>query len=103
MYPGLPSHPDHQVAKKQTGGAFGGMLSIIIKGGEKAAIDICRYVQVFYPATSLGGVESLIEHRKTVSGDGFPVDPALLRLSIGIEDAEDLIADLDQALTRIQK
>ena len=100
MYPGLPSHPDHDIATKQTGGAYGGMLSIIVKGGEKAAIDTCRYVQVFYPATSLGGVESLIEHRKTVSGEGFPVDPALLRISIGIEDADDLIADLDQALNR---
>ncbi|MEM7240863.1 MAG: aminotransferase class I/II-fold pyridoxal phosphate-dependent enzyme [Pseudomonadota bacterium] len=100
MYPGLPSHPDHEIAKKQTGGAYGGMLSILVKGGKKAAIDTCRYVQVFYPATSLGSVESLIEHRKTVSGEGFPVDPALLRLSIGIEDADDLIADLDQALTR---
>ncbi len=101
MYPGLPSHPDHDIAKRQTGGAFGGMLSIIVKGGERAAIDVCRYVQVFYPATSLGGVESLIEHRKTVSGDGFPVDPALLRISVGIEDADDLIADLDQALGRL--
>ena len=100
MYPGLPSHPDHEIATRQTGGAYGGMLSILVKGGERAAIDTCRYVQVFYPATSLGGVESLIEHRKTVSGDGFPVHPALLRISVGIEDADDLIADLDQALLR---
>ena len=76
------------------------MLSVLVKGGEQAAIDVCRFVQVFYPATSLGGVESLIEHRKTVSGDGFPVHPALLRISVGIESADDLIADLDQALIR---
>ena len=100
LYPGLPSHPGHEVAKRQTGGQYGGMLSIIVKGGEQAAIDVARFCEVFYPATSLGGVESLIEHRKTVSGEGFPVDPALLRLSIGIEDVSDLIADLEQALTR---
>ena len=100
MYPGLPSHPDHEIAKKQTGGAYGGMLSVIVKGQEQTAIDVTRFCEVFYPATSLGGVESLIEHRKTVSGEGFPVHPRLLRLSIGIEDASDLIADLDQSLER---
>ena len=100
MYPGLPSHPDHEIAKRQTGGAYGGMLSVLVKGEEQTAIDVCRFCEVFYPATSLGGVESLIEHRKTVSGEGFPVHPRLLRLSIGIEDAGDLIADLDQALER---
>lgn len=100
MYPGLPSHPDHEIAKRQTGGKYGGMLSIIVKGSEQTAIDVTRFCEVFYPATSLGGVESLIEHRKTVSGEGFPVHPRLLRLSIGIEDAGDLIADLDQALER---
>ncbi len=100
LYPGLPSHPGHEIAKRQTGGAYGGMLSIIVKGEEQTAIDVTRFCEVFYPATSLGGVESLIEHRKTVSGEGFPVHPRLLRLSIGIEDADDLIADLDQALER---
>lgn len=100
LYPGLPSDPGHDVAKRQTDGKFGGMLSIIVKGTEKTAIDVCRYVEVFYPATSLGGVESLIEHRKTVSGEGFPVHPQLLRLSVGIEDADDLIYDLEQALAR---
>ncbi|SFR65547.1 trans-sulfuration enzyme family protein [Litoreibacter janthinus] len=100
LYPGLPSDPGHEVAKKQTGGQFGGMMSIIVKGSETTAIDVTRFCEVFYPATSLGGVESLIEHRKTVSGEGFPVHPRLLRLSIGIEDADDLIYDLEQALTR---
>ena len=100
LYPGLPSHPAHAVAQRQTGGQFGGMLSIIVKGSKQTAIDVTRYCKLFYPATSLGGVESLIEHRMTVSGPNFPVHPRLLRLSIGIEDADDLIYDLEQALTR---
>ncbi len=100
MYPGLPSHPDHEIAKRQTDGMYGGMMSIIVTGTEQTAVDTARYCELFYPATSLGGVESLIEHRKTVSGEGFPVHPRLLRLSIGIEDAADLINDLDQALAR---
>ena len=100
LYPGLASDPGHEVAKRQTGGQFGGMMSIIIKGTEQMAIDVTRFCQLFYPATSLGGVESLVEHRKTVSGEGFPVHPRLLRLSIGIEEADDLIYDLEQALVR---
>jgi len=100
LYPGLPTHPGHEIAARQTGGMFGGMLSIITRGGEQTAIDTARHCRLFYPATSLGGVESLIEHRKTVSGPGFKVHPNLLRLSIGIEDAGDLIDDLEQALNR---
>lgn len=100
LYPGLPTDPGHEVAKRQTDGQFGGMMSIIIKGSEQTAIDVTRFCELFYPATSLGGVESLVEHRKTVSGDGFPVHPRLLRLSIGIEEADDLIYDLEQALAR---
>lgn len=100
LYPGLEAHPGHAVQNRQTGGQFGGMMSMIPKGSEQNAIDVARNCRVFYPATSLGGVESLIEHRKTVSGDGFPVHPNLLRLSIGIEDADDLIADLEQALAK---
>jgi cystathionine gamma-synthase len=100
LYPGLPSDLGHDVAKMQTGGQFGGMMSVIVDGSEQTAIDVTRFCEVFYPATSLGGVESLIEHRKTVSGDGFPVHPRLLRLSIGIEDVDDLIYDLEQALSR---
>lgn len=100
FYPGLPTDPGHEIAKKQTDGQFGGMLSLIVKGTEQTAIDVARYCTLFYPATSLGGVESLIEHRKTVSGDGFPVHPRLLRLSIGIEDASDLIYDLEQAIAQ---
>ncbi len=100
LYPGLPSHPGHAIAQRQTGGMFGGMMSIIVKGSEATAIDVVRACEVFYPATSLGGVESLIEHRKTVSGEGFPVHPRLLRISVGIEDVGDLIDDLDCALAR---
>ena len=98
LYPGLKSHQGHEISKKQTDGKFGSMLSIIIKGNEKNAIDVAKACKIFYPATSLGGVESLIEHRKTVSGEGFPVHPRLLRLSIGIENLDDLIYDLEQAL-----
>lgn len=100
LYPGLTSHPGHEIAKRQTDGQYGGMMSIIVKGSEQTAIDVARFCQVFYPATSLGGVESLIEHRKTVSGEDFPVHPQLLRLSIGIEDVNDLVHDLEQALSQ---
>ena len=99
----MSDHPGHQISKIQTGGQFGGMISIIVKGNEKTAIDVARYCEIFYPATSLGGVESLIEHRKTVSGENFPVNERLLRLSIGIEEPIDLINDLEQALARAAK
>ncbi len=102
LFPGLAAHPGHAVAARQTNGMFGAMMSIIVQGSEQTAIDVCRHTKVFYPATSLGGVESLIEHRKTVSGEGFPVHPRLLRLSIGIENVDDLIADLEQALQKAQ-
>ncbi len=102
LYPGLPSHPGHDVACRQMKGGFGGMMSLLVKGGEDAARDAARYAQVFFPATSLGGVESLIEHRKTVEGPHSLVAPNLLRLSVGIEDVRDLIADLEQALERAQ-
>ncbi len=98
LYPGLPSHPGHEIAKRQMTAGFGGMLSILIKGGADQAHDIARFTQVFFPATSLGGVESLIEHRKAVEGPHSIVPDNLIRLSIGIEDVRDLIADLEQAL-----
>ncbi len=100
LYPGLPSDPGYEISKRQTGGQFGGMMSLIIKGTEQNAVDVARFCKLFYPATSLGGVESLIEHRKTVSGEGFPVHPGLLRLSIGIEDPDDLIYDIEQSLSQ---
>jgi cystathionine gamma-synthase len=79
-------------------GGFGGMLSIRVKGGEAAAIQCAARVKLWKRATSLGGVESLIEHRASIEGAGTPVPRDLLRLSAGIENAEELLADLSQAL-----
>jgi cystathionine gamma-synthase len=98
LYPGLPSHPGHAIAARQMQGGFGGMLSIRVKGGEAAAIAAAARVRVWKRATSLGGVESLLEHRASVEGAGSPVPADLLRLSVGLEDADDLIDDLRQAL-----
>ena len=100
LYPGLPSHPGHAVAARQMTGGFGGMLSLLVNGGFDRARDVARFARVFLPATSLGGVESLIEHRKSVESPHSLVPDNLLRLSIGIEDPADLIADLEQALER---
>jgi cystathionine gamma-synthase len=99
LYPGLPNHPGHAVAAGQMRGGFGGMLSIRVKGGEDAAIATAARVEIWKRATSLGGVESLVEHRASIEGVGTPVPADLLRLSVGIEDPRDLIDDLDQALT----
>jgi len=98
LYPGLPSHPGHEVARRQMRGGFGGMLSIRLRGGEAAAVGTAARVELWKRATSLGGVESLIEHRASVEGTGSPCPPDLLRLSTGIEDTGDLYADLDRAL-----
>ena len=98
-YPGLQDAPDHSLAKRQMDGGFGGMLSIQVKGGEQAAIGAAAKVKIWKRATSLGGVESLIEHRSSIEGPGSPVPTNLLRLSVGIEDSADLYADLDQALS----
>ena len=98
LYPGLPTHPGHAVAARQMTGGFGGMLSIRHKHGEAAAVATAARVAVFKRATSLGGVESLIEQRASIEGPSTPVPPDLLRLSIGLENPEDLIADLEQAL-----
>ncbi len=98
LYPGLPSHPQHAVAQRQMQGGFGGMLSIRVKGGEAAAIACAAKVKLWKRATSLGGVESLIEHRASIEGAGSPVPKDLLRLSTGIEGVEELLADLAQAL-----
>ena len=99
LYPGLKNHKDYRVAVKQMIGGFGGVLSIRIKGGRNAALSVAKSVKLFVPATSLGGVESLIEHRSTVEGSESPIPDDLLRLSVGIEDPDDLIADIDQALS----
>jgi cystathionine gamma-synthase len=97
LYPGLGAHPGHDIARRQMSG-FGGMLSIRVKGGERAAIDAAARVELWKRATSLGGVESLIEHRASIEGAGSPCPTDLLRLSVGLEDVDDLYNDLDRAL-----
>jgi cystathionine gamma-synthase len=103
LYPGLASFAGHNVAARQMKGGFGGMLSVRTKGGERAAIATAARVELWKRATSLGGVESLIEHRASIEGPGTPCPPDLLRLSVGVEDSDDLYADLDQALRRAHK
>ncbi len=98
LYPGLPAHPGHAVAAQQMHGGFGAMLSVRVAGGEPAAVSVAAHTQLWKRATSLGGTESLIEHRASVEGAGTPAPPDLLRLSVGIEDCGDLIDDLEQAL-----
>ena len=98
LYPGLDRHPGHAVAARQMTGGFGAMLSIRVAGGERAAIAAAAQVRLWKRATSLGGVESLIEHRASVEGAHSPCPPDLLRLSVGLEDPHDLLDDLDQAL-----
>ena len=98
LYPGLPDDPGHAVACRQMRDGFGFMLSIQVAGGEAGAIATAARVRLWKRATSLGGVESLIEHRASVEGPGSPCPPDLLRLSTGVEDVDDLFADLDQAL-----
>lgn len=98
LYPGLPQHPGHDVASRQMENGFGYMLSIQVKGGEAAAIATAANVGLWNRATSLGGVESLIEHRASVEAAGTPCPADLLRLSTGIEDPDDLFRDLDGAL-----
>ena len=96
-YPGLSDHVGHEVAARQMS-RFGGMLSFQVKGGREAAMDVAAKVEVFTRATSLGGTESLIEHRASIEGPETRTPENLLRVSVGIEDAGDLIADLTQAL-----
>lgn len=98
LYPGLDSHPGHEVAKKQMQGGFGGMLSLCVRGGESAALEMIKRCKVFIRATSLGGVESLIEHRYSIEGRSSPIPPNLVRISVGAESIDDLITDLEQAL-----
>jgi cystathionine gamma-synthase len=98
LYPGLPAHPGHEIAARQMDGGFGGMLSLRLAGGAGHAHVVLRAVQVFKRATSLGGVESLIEHRRSQEGPSSPVPDDLLRLSVGIEAVGDLVADLEAAL-----
>ncbi|MGP3985385.1 cystathionine gamma-synthase [Streptomyces sp. 3N207] len=102
FYPGLPTHPGHEIAAKQMRG-FGGMVSFRVTGGEEAAVRVCDRAQLFTLGESLGGVESLIEHpgrmtHASVAGSALEVPADLVRLSVGIESADDLLADLTQAL-----
>ncbi|GAA4963290.1 cystathionine gamma-synthase [Yinghuangia aomiensis] len=102
LYPGLPGHPGHDVAVKQMK-AFGGMVSFRVAGGENAAVEVCNRAKLFTLGESLGGVESLIEHpgrmtHASAAGSPLEVPADLVRLSVGIETAEDLVADLERAL-----
>jgi len=97
MYPGLPSHPQHEIAKQQMNG-FGGMLSVCIKGGEIEVKRVINSLKLFSQATSLGGVESLIEHRASIEGPDTKTPFNLLRISVGLEHIDDLIEDMGQAL-----
>jgi cystathionine gamma-synthase len=96
----LPSFAGHEVARRQMQGGFGGMLSIRVAGGEAAAIAVAAHAQSGKRAPSLGSVESLIEHRASIEGQGTPVPRNLLRLSVGLEAVDDLYDDLAQALDR---
>ncbi len=98
LYPGLPQHPGHHIAARQMENGFGYMLSIQVTGGEAAAVRTAARVRLYKRATSLGGVESLIEHRASIEGAGSPCPTDLLRLSTGIEDIDDLHDDLDRSL-----
>lgn len=97
-YPGLETHPQHEIAKSQMKD-FGGMMSFLVKGGVEAASKVVNQVALFAQATSLGGVESLIEHRYSVEGPDSKTPKNLLRISVGLEHADDIIADLEQALS----
>ncbi|MEU3946232.1 cystathionine gamma-synthase [Streptomyces sp. NPDC029526] len=104
LYPGLPDHPGHEVAAKQMR-SFGGMLSFRVEGGEEAAVEVCNRARVFTLGESLGGVESLIEHpgrmtHASVVGSALEVPGDLVRLSVGIENVDDLLQDLQQALDK---
>jgi cystathionine gamma-synthase len=98
LYPGLRSHPGHEVAARQMHGGYGGMMSVRLRDGEAAAQAFVAKLRVVKRATSLGSVESLAEHRASVEGPGTQCPPDLVRLSIGIEQVDDLIADLEGAL-----
>ncbi|MEM7300532.1 MAG: PLP-dependent transferase [Pseudomonadota bacterium] len=99
LYPGLSTHLGHELAQVQMSGGFGSLLSFRVKGSGKEALNVCGRLNLFHRATSLGGVESLVEHRHTIEGDVTGVPDDLIRVSVGIEHVDELIADLDQALS----
>lgn len=100
FYPGLPSHPNHEIAKVQMKGGFGGVFSVCVRGGQHAALALCKNLKLVKHATSLGGVETLIEHRRSAEGAMAISPDNLLRVSVGIEYVDDLIADFEQALLK---
>jgi cystathionine gamma-synthase len=102
LYPGLPEHPGHDTALRQMKGGFGGMFSVRIRKGEKAAIAVAAAVNLWKRATSFGGIESLIEHRASIEGADSPCPADLLRLSVGLEDIDELYADLTRALAAVR-
>jgi cystathionine gamma-synthase len=97
-YPGLESHPGHALAARQMDGGYGGVVSFQVPGDAAAALAVVARTAIFTRATSLGGVESLIEHRASIEGPRTTTPPNLIRLSVGLENAGDLVRDLDQAL-----
>jgi cystathionine gamma-synthase len=101
LYAGLKSHPGHEIAASQMNGGFGGLMSFLVNGDDKAALGMTAYLQVITRATSLGAVESTVDHRYSVEPPDTPTPKNLLRLSVGIEHVDDLIADLDQALSHM--
>jgi cystathionine gamma-synthase len=101
LYPGLARHPGHAVAARQMQGGFGAMLSLRVKGGAEGALKVAGRCRLWVRATSLGGTESLLEHRASVEGPSSPVQKDLLRMSVGLEEAGDLIEDLEQALQAV--
>ena len=101
LYPGLATHPGHDIARRQMTDGYGGMMSLLLKSDFAGAQKFCTLLKVIVPATSLGGVESLAEHRKTVEGPTSSLPDNLVRLSIGIENVNDLVADIEQALRGI--
>ncbi|MEB3289595.1 MAG: PLP-dependent transferase, partial [Leptolyngbya sp.] len=98
LYPGLPDHPGYDIAQQQMQGGYGGVLSILVRGGQEAALALTTKTQIFTRATSFGGPHSTLEHRASIEAPGSQTPGNLLRLSIGLEHPQDLIADLDQAL-----
>lgn len=100
LYPGLPQHPGHAIARAQMSGGFGGMLSFRVAGGQAAALAVTKAVRSIRHAISFGGLETVIEHRRSMEGPASTTPDDLLRLSVGIENVDDLLEDLDRALDR---
>ena len=101
LYAGLPAHPGHETARQQMAHGFGGMMSLLVAGDDKDALRMTSHLQIITRATSLGAVESTIDHRYSVEPPGTPTPKNLLRLSVGIEHIDDLIADIEQALRKM--